>query len=118
MTFDRNALLKWIAANDTAVPSTNDVELLSHINSFGYAFSDLESAHTELCKETNMPDDLVMRTIFLPPDDDALLRQLAAKLTVTRSDLIRSAVRIKVAEWSESPEALRRDLAHLIIEQA
>lgn len=56
-----------------------------------------------------MSDDLVMRSVYLLLKDDAVLRQLATLFDVTRSDLIRSAVHIKLTEWLQAPETLQRD---------
>jgi hypothetical protein len=49
--------------------------------------------------EVEMADDMVMRSIYVRPLEDAQLRQLAHNLNVTKSDLIRSAIRIKLSEW-------------------
>ena len=46
-----------------------------------------------------MSEDLVMRSIYLRPIEDAQLRQLAVDLNVTKSDLVRAAVGIKLKEW-------------------
>ena len=57
-----------------------------------------------------MADEMVMRSVYLRPRDDAELRQLAFREEVSKSDLIRSAIRAKLDEWWSDPEALRRDL--------
>ena len=46
-----------------------------------------------------MSEDLVMRSLYLRPSEDAKLRQLALDLNVTKSDLIRAAVGLKLKEW-------------------
>lgn len=56
--------------------------------------------------------ELVMRSVYLDPMEDSQLRQLAFELDVTKSDLIRSAVGIKLREWlqSNSREQVLNDL--------
>jgi hypothetical protein len=49
--------------------------------------------------EPVMSEDLVMRSVYLRPIEDAQLRQLAVDLNVTKSDLVRAAVGIKLKEW-------------------
>jgi len=58
-------------------------------------------------------NDLVMRSVYLRPTVDSELRQLAHELKVTKSDLIRSAVGIKLKEWLDSndQEKILEDLA-------
>ena len=51
--------------------------------------------------------DLVMRSVYLKPGEDSQLRQLAHELNVTKSDLIRSAIGVKLREWLDSND---RDL--------
>ena len=57
-------------------------------------------------------DDLVMRSVYLRPAEDSLLRQLAHELKATKSDLIRAAISTKLQEWRESnsSEQVRYDL--------
>ncbi|MEC4593808.1 hypothetical protein VPG91_22600 [Nitrospirillum amazonense] len=60
-----------------------------------------------------MNEDLVMRSVYLRPSEDGQLRQLAHELNVTKSDLIRSAISVKLREWlldSNSTELVMRDL--------
>ncbi|MDR6827694.1 Arc/MetJ-type ribon-helix-helix transcriptional regulator [Bosea sp. BE271] len=53
-------------------------------------------------------EDMVMRSVYLRPSEDMKLRQLAHDLSmahsvnVTKSDLIRSAISMKLQEWLES----------------
>ncbi len=49
-----------------------------------------------------MVDDMVMRSVYLWPKQDSQLRQLAHELNVSKSDLIRSAISIKLRDWLES----------------
>jgi len=49
-----------------------------------------------------MEDGLVMRSVYLRLSEDGLLRQLAYDLKVTKSDLIRAAISIKLRQWRES----------------
>src|SRR3546814_13898364 len=46
-----------------------------------------------------MAEDMVMRSVYVRPGEDADLRQLAHDFNVTKSDLIRSAIRLKLKEW-------------------
>lgn len=48
-----------------------------------------------------MADEMVMRSVYLRPSDDARLRELAYRLNVTKSDLIRSAIALKLADWHQ-----------------
>ena len=59
-----------------------------------------------------MPDDMVMRSVYLRQRDDAELRQLAFERNVSKNDLIRSAIRAKLTEWrqDDAGDALNRDL--------
>ncbi|WP_076970135.1 hypothetical protein [Roseomonas mucosa] len=59
-----------------------------------------------------MPEDMVMRSVYLRPSEDTELRQLAFEEGVSKNDLIRSAVSAKLKEWRESnsKELLVRDL--------
>src|SRR3546814_2315872 len=50
-------------------------------------------------KEVLMAEDMVMRSVYVRPGEDADLRQLAHDFNVTKSDLIRSAIRLKLKEW-------------------
>ena len=61
-----------------------------------------------------MIDDMVMRSVYLRPAEDAQLRDLAHKLSVTKSDLIRSAISVKLVEWLQSNDADRilEEIAH------
>lgn len=52
--------------------------------------------------EVPMPEDLVMRSVYLPPSEDTELRQLAFELNVSKNELIRSAVSAKLKEWRKS----------------
>lgn len=59
-----------------------------------------------------MTDEMVMRSVYLRPVEDAQLRQLAHELNVTKSDLIRSAIGAKLREWllPDSADQIARDL--------
>lgn len=59
-----------------------------------------------------MPDGMVMRSVYLRPQDDTKLRQLAHEKQVSKNDLIRSAVAAKLTEWEQanSDEKLDQDL--------
>jgi hypothetical protein len=61
-----------------------------------------------------MIDDMVMRSVYLRPAEDTQLRDLAHKLNVTKSDLIRSAISVKLIEWLQSndADAILRDIEH------
>jgi hypothetical protein len=50
-----------------------------------------------------MNDELVMRSVYLRLSEDGGLRQLAFENHVTKSDLIRSAIGAKLAEWLADP---------------
>jgi Arc/MetJ-type ribon-helix-helix transcriptional regulator len=57
-------------------------------------------------------DELVMRSVYLRPSEDSKLRQLAHELNVSKSDLIRSAISLKLRDWleSNSRETVQNDL--------
>lgn len=59
-----------------------------------------------------MPEDMVMRSVYLRPSEDTELRQLAFEKNVSKNDLIRSAVGAKLLEWRapNNGEVLDRDL--------
>ena len=59
-----------------------------------------------------MIEDMVMRSVYLRPTEDNQLRQLAHELKVSKSDLIRSAISVKLQEWLRSggKELVMRDL--------
>lgn len=59
-----------------------------------------------------MVEDMVMRSVYLRPSEDAQLRQLAHELNVTKSDLIRSAISVRLRDWlqSNSKELILEDL--------
>lgn len=61
-----------------------------------------------------MSDEMVMRSVYLRPLQDAQLRNLAHELGTTKSDLIRSAISIKLLEWlrTNDADAIRRDIEH------
>src|SRR3546814_18051338 len=46
--------------------------------------------------EVLMAEDMVMRSVYVRPGEDANLRQLAHDFNVTTSDLIRSSLRLKL----------------------
>ncbi len=60
-----------------------------------------------------MAEDMVMRSVYVRPREDAELRQLAHDYNVTKSDLIRSAIRLKLGEWlaDNSGKKLLEDVA-------
>ena len=66
-----------------------------------------------LAEEEN---DLVLRSAYLRLSDDILLRKLAHDLSVTKSDLIRAAIHVKLEDWrsANDPDAVLRDLAFRI----
>lgn len=58
-----------------------------------------------------MSDGMVMRSIWLRPEDDTRLKELAWKKNVSRNDLIRAAVAAKIEEWATLDDDLfLRDL--------
>lgn len=59
-----------------------------------------------------MANEMVMRSIYLRPEEDAALRQLAFEIEVTKSDLIRSAISAKLEQWleSDSTELVLKDV--------
>jgi hypothetical protein len=61
-----------------------------------------------------MAEDMVMRSVYLRPSEDAELRQLAHDLEVTKSDLIRSAISLKLQEWlkSNDRERILKEVEH------
>lgn len=63
--------------------------------------------------DKHMPDGMVMRSVYLRPQEDTKLRQLAHEKNVSKNDLIRSAVAAKLREWEQanSDERLNEDLA-------
>jgi Arc/MetJ-type ribon-helix-helix transcriptional regulator len=58
-------------------------------------------------------DDLILRSAYFRRTDDLLLRSLAHDLDVSKSDLIRAAIRLKLDDWraSGSHEVVLKDLA-------
>ncbi len=60
-----------------------------------------------------MAGEMVMRSVYLRPEDDTALKELAYKKNVSKNDLIRSAVAAKLEDWrkNNSDEVLKRDLA-------
>jgi hypothetical protein len=62
--------------------------------------------------ELDMSDDMVMRSVYLRPLQDTQLRNLAHELGTTKSDLIRSAISIKLLEWLRTNDAdsIRADI--------
>lgn len=46
-------------------------------------------------------DELVMRSVYLPSSADSKLRELAFRLNVTKSDLVRSAIEEKLQDWAK-----------------
>lgn len=59
-----------------------------------------------------MDDNLVLRSVNLWARDDSALRQFAFDRAITKSDLIRAAVRAKLEEWrtDNTGEVLQGDL--------
>lgn len=59
-----------------------------------------------------MDEELVMRSVYLKLMEDSQLRQLAHELKVSKSDLIRSAVSLKLREWlgSENNDLVLEDI--------
>ena len=59
-----------------------------------------------------MADDMVMRSVYLRPNEDTELKRLAHTFDFTKSDLIRAAISLKLAEWrmDNSGEAFLRDV--------
>ncbi len=60
-----------------------------------------------------MAGEIVMRSVFLRPEDDTALKELACRMNVSKNDLVRLAVAEKLEEWqqADSDEVLQRDLA-------
>lgn len=60
-----------------------------------------------------MASEMVMRSVYLRPQDDTQLRQLAHEKNVSKNDLIRSAVSAKLKEWGEAnnDERFQEDLS-------
>jgi len=60
-----------------------------------------------------MAVEMVMRSVYLRPEDDTALKELAFSKNVSKNDLIRSAVAAKLQEWrkNNSDDGLKRDLA-------
>lgn len=60
-----------------------------------------------------MAGEMVMRSVYLRPEDDTALKELAYKKNVSKNDLIRSAIAAKLEDWrkNNSDEVLKRDLA-------
>lgn len=60
-----------------------------------------------------MAGEIVMRSVFLRPEDDTTLKELAYRMNVSKNDLARLAVAEKLEEWrqDDSDEVLQRDLA-------
>jgi hypothetical protein len=48
-------------------------------------------------------ENKVMRSVYLDVSEDADLRQLAFTLNITKSDLIRSAIRSRLVQWRTMP---------------
>ena len=61
-----------------------------------------------------MVHEMVLRSVYLRPSEDSQLRQLAHKLNVTKSDLIRSAINVKLRDWLAPGDqtVLLEDLEH------
>ncbi|MBN8500705.1 MAG: hypothetical protein J0M19_06105 [Sphingomonadales bacterium] len=61
-------------------------------------------------------DDLVLRSAYLRLSDDMQLRKLAHELSVTKSDLIRAAIHVKLEDWRSANDldVVLRDLAFRI----
>lgn len=61
-------------------------------------------------------DDLVLRSAYLRLSDDMQLRKLAHDHNVSKSDLIRAAIHVKLNDWrsANDPDAVLRDLAFRI----
>jgi predicted transcriptional regulator len=60
-----------------------------------------------------MVNEMVLRSVYLRPSEDSQLRQLAHELNVTKSDLIRSAISVKLRDWLDADdEAIRKDVEH------
>ena len=60
-----------------------------------------------------MDEDMVLMSVNLRVRDDNALRQFAFDRHLTKSDLIRAAIRAKLEEWrgDNSGEVLQADLA-------
>jgi hypothetical protein len=61
-----------------------------------------------------MVNEMVLRSVYLRPSEDAQLRQLAHELNVTKSDLIRSAISVKLRDWLETSDekVILNDVEH------
>ena len=51
-----------------------------------------------------------MRSVWLRPEDDTRLKELAWKKNVSRNDLIRAAVTAKIEEWAIRDDVFLRDM--------
>lgn len=49
-----------------------------------------------------MPDVMIMRSVYLRPQDDTALRQLAFEKNVSKNDLIRAALVSKLSDWEQA----------------
>lgn len=61
-----------------------------------------------------MVNEMVLRSVYLRPFEDSQLRQLAHELNVTKSDLIRSAISVKLRDWldAKDEQLIRSDVEH------
>jgi predicted DNA-binding protein len=59
-----------------------------------------------------MAEDLVMRSFYLSAKEDTRLRNLAFQLDLSKSDLVREAIRQNLEKWREinDPDAIFRDI--------
>ena len=51
-----------------------------------------------------MAEEMVMRSVYVRPSEDALLRELAFDLKVSKSELIRAAISLKLRDWLASDD--------------
>jgi len=77
-----------------------------------YVYTYISSTATLSVKEVEVDEQMVLRSVNLWSRDDSALRQFAFDQQVTKSDLIRAAIRAKLREWrgDNAGEILRNDL--------
>lgn len=57
-------------------------------------------------------DDLILRSAYLTGEDDVMLRELAERLGIPKSDILQAAISLKLVDWLavESNDLIRADL--------
>lgn len=61
-----------------------------------------------------MVNEMVLRSVYVRQSEDAQLRQMAHDLNVTKSDLIRAAIAVKLRDWLDSgdDQMILNDVEH------